>query len=157
MTTDPLLIPLYVCHKKVHAFKIHSVVFDKATPSETRLVGEDGYSVPVPAGYVLKHDPQPGGYYVIYEDGYQSWSPAEAFEGGYTLAIGQKMLDDERDQQSQSHLHLMGSFIKGMNPACDRSIFSLDWGARAGTWRVPFDRTSWGKDEEVPDPTWKGV
>lgn len=26
-----------------------------------------------------------GGYYVVYEDGYESWSPAEAFEKGYTL------------------------------------------------------------------------
>jgi hypothetical protein len=25
-----------------------------------------------------------GGYLVIYEDGYRSWSPAEAFEAGYT-------------------------------------------------------------------------
>ena len=25
-----------------------------------------------------------GGYYVRYEDGYESWSPAEAFEAGYT-------------------------------------------------------------------------
>ena len=25
-----------------------------------------------------------GGYYVRYEDGFESWSPAEAFERGYT-------------------------------------------------------------------------
>ena len=25
-----------------------------------------------------------GGYLVVYEDGFRSWSPAEAFEGGYT-------------------------------------------------------------------------
>lgn len=24
-----------------------------------------------------------GGYFVRYEDGYESWSPAQAFEGGY--------------------------------------------------------------------------
>ena len=34
--------------------------------------------------YVKKHNPQAGGYYVVYEDGYKSWSPAEAFESGYT-------------------------------------------------------------------------
>jgi len=34
--------------------------------------------------YMKKHDPQIGGYYVLYEDGYQSWSPAVAFEDGYT-------------------------------------------------------------------------
>ncbi len=33
--------------------------------------------------YMAKHDPQPGGYYVRYADGYESFSPAKAFEGGY--------------------------------------------------------------------------
>ncbi len=35
--------------------------------------------------YVRKHEPQAGGYYVVYQDGYKSWSPADAFEEGYTL------------------------------------------------------------------------
>lgn len=34
--------------------------------------------------YVRKHNPVAGGYYVVYEDGYKSWSPADAFEKGYT-------------------------------------------------------------------------
>ena len=32
-----------------------------------------------------KHNPEVGGYYVVYEDGYKSFSPAKAFEEGYTL------------------------------------------------------------------------
>jgi hypothetical protein len=32
-----------------------------------------------------KHRPQVGGYYVLYEDGYHSFSPAPAFESGYSL------------------------------------------------------------------------
>lgn len=40
---------------------------------------------PVDAAYVRKHNPQPGGYYVVYENGYVSFSPAPAFESGYTL------------------------------------------------------------------------
>ena len=35
--------------------------------------------------YIRKHNPQIGGYYVVYEDGYKSFSPAEVFESGYTL------------------------------------------------------------------------
>ncbi len=31
-----------------------------------------------------KHKPEIGGYFVVYEDGYQSYSPAKAFEEGYT-------------------------------------------------------------------------
>ena len=34
--------------------------------------------------YMDKHNPQVGGYYVVYQDGYKSFSPAEAFEDGYT-------------------------------------------------------------------------
>lgn len=34
--------------------------------------------------YMNKHQPQIGGYYVKYADGYESFSPAEAFESGYT-------------------------------------------------------------------------
>ena len=34
--------------------------------------------------YVEKHAPRVGGYFVRYDDGYESFSPAAAFEGGYT-------------------------------------------------------------------------
>ena len=38
----------------------------------------------VDQAYMTKHNPQVGGYYVVYEDGYKSFSPAKAFEDGYT-------------------------------------------------------------------------
>lgn len=50
---------------------------------------EGGYApFTVDAAYVRKHQPQVGGYYVVYEDGYKSFSPAAAFEGGYTRIDG---------------------------------------------------------------------
>jgi hypothetical protein len=40
------------------------------------------------AKYMQKHNPHVGGYYVAHEDGtggfYETFSPAEAFEDGYT-------------------------------------------------------------------------
>ncbi len=46
---------------------------------------EDGYApFPVDAAYIRKHQPQVSGYFVVYEDGYKSFSPAAAFESGYT-------------------------------------------------------------------------
>lgn len=33
---------------------------------------------------MAKHKPVAGGYFVVYEDGYESFSPAKAFEEGYT-------------------------------------------------------------------------
>lgn len=34
--------------------------------------------------WMTKHNPVVGGYLVLYDDGYCSFSPAEAFESGYT-------------------------------------------------------------------------
>ena len=36
-----------------------------------------------------------GGYYVRYPDGYESWSPAEAFEEGYTLVDEQSVISED--------------------------------------------------------------
>jgi hypothetical protein len=41
-------------------------------------------AIPVPLAFVEKHAPEPGGYFVVYADGYRSFSPAQAFESGYT-------------------------------------------------------------------------
>lgn len=46
---------------------------------------DDGFApFPVSAEYIRKHKPQVGGYYVRYKDGYESFSPAAAFESGYS-------------------------------------------------------------------------
>lgn len=46
---------------------------------------DEGYApFGVSEEYVTKHNPQSGGYFVVYEDGYKSFSPAKAFEEGYT-------------------------------------------------------------------------
>lgn len=33
--------------------------------------------------WVGKHQPRAGGYFVVYDNGYASFSPKEAFENGY--------------------------------------------------------------------------
>lgn len=71
----------YKSHKEVDAFLIDEIVPGDAF---TSLLGIDGSSVTVDRAYMDKHKPQVGGYYVRYADGYESWSPAEAFEEGYT-------------------------------------------------------------------------
>jgi hypothetical protein len=50
------------------------------------IMPEDSRYAPfaVDAAYVRKHKPEAGGYYVQYKDGYRSFSPATAFEEGYT-------------------------------------------------------------------------
>jgi hypothetical protein len=72
---------LYQSHKKVRAFKIVNIL-NRRTVSPT-LKGEHDQVV-VDGNYMRKHNPLVEGYYVRYESGYESWSPAEDFEGGYT-------------------------------------------------------------------------
>lgn len=86
MMESVCLMPKYQCHKKVWALKI-SDVFKKGDGSGGAVLttDESGYApIHVDAEYMAKHQPKAGGYYVVYEDGYKSFSPADAFEGGYT-------------------------------------------------------------------------
>lgn len=79
-------MPEYVCHKRVHALKIAAVE-----------IREDGRALIAPVdrpfepfmtrpewGDTFHGDETDLGYYVVYKDGYTSWSPTEAFEEGYT-------------------------------------------------------------------------
>lgn len=51
------------------------------------ITPEDSRFAPfkVSGDYQQKHAPQAGGYFVVYKDGYKSFSPAKAFEEGYEL------------------------------------------------------------------------
>ena len=82
-------MPKYQSHKKVWALKIAGIAYhqnkDTYCNGATILPADEGYArFDVDAEYLQKHNPQIGGYYVVYEDGYKSFSPAEAFESGYT-------------------------------------------------------------------------
>jgi len=83
-----MTLQTYKCHKTVKAAKILDIVtlsngLDGATAAN--LVTQKGHFIPVTQQYLDKHDPQISGYYVLDEDLYDSFSPAEAFESGYTL------------------------------------------------------------------------
>lgn len=82
--TDTKEMPRYECHKIVHALKIAILRRDDDGILVMYPV-ESGYEpIKLTPSYVENHAPQVGGYYVVYQDGYKSWSPAEAFEAGYT-------------------------------------------------------------------------
>lgn len=75
-------LPQYQCHKVVRAAKITGFWFRE---SGTILVfGKIGGSKKVSETWIEKFAPEVGGYYVVYEDGYASYSPSKAFEDGYT-------------------------------------------------------------------------
>lgn len=81
-------MPQYQCHKKVWALKIAKIEYsaDDATIDGARITPAEIGCAPfeVDWHYVDKHKPQVGGYFVVYSDGYKSYSPAKAFEEGYT-------------------------------------------------------------------------
>jgi hypothetical protein len=83
------VLPLYECHKKVRAAKITDVRYQDPEQSVLTLDPGDGSKIEiwVRNGFIAKHNPQAGGYYVMYEDGYVSYSPAKAFEEGYSLSV----------------------------------------------------------------------
>ncbi len=85
-------MPRYRCHKEVWALKIAEIKLDgegelnrETDGSAVITPAEEGYGpFKVDSDYMRKHKPQIGGYYVVYKDGYTSFSPADAFEDGYT-------------------------------------------------------------------------
>ncbi len=87
-------MPKYQSHKQVWALRIKDVALDsdlaqqegRETDGSAMITPEHPGYAPfrVDAEYMRKHKPEPGGYYVVYPDGYKSFSPAKAFEDGYT-------------------------------------------------------------------------
>ncbi len=77
-------LPRYKCHKTVWAIEIQGVIHDPGASVLLVPVEGSGFEpFAVSREYLEKHRPQPNGYYVKYEDGYESWSPKEVFEAGY--------------------------------------------------------------------------
>jgi len=84
-------LPRWQSHKIVRGDRIREIL--PLTPGAEMSGPEDiglrwyldcGDIIPVMRSVVARGAPQVGDYYVCYEDGYESWSPAKAFEEGYT-------------------------------------------------------------------------
>ncbi len=104
-------LPLYNCHKQVRAVEItkvikhahqdtdfDDVVFEASADFQGAHLFYDHHSglktIAVTADWYRRHKPEAGGYYVMYEDGYTSFSPGSAFEAGYTLDPNGATSDD---------------------------------------------------------------
>lgn len=71
----------YQSHKKVEAAKIEAIGIPSG--ADVAIFLEDGSTVLVPAIWLRKNEPEVGGYFVRYQDGYTSYSPRQVFEAGY--------------------------------------------------------------------------
>lgn len=94
---DPVanaVLPRWRCHKEVVADKIVDIRTlpprvaeeEEANPKDTRIRWQlaCGWIVIVSSDLIARGSPNVGDYFVQYLDGYKSWSPAKAFEEGYT-------------------------------------------------------------------------
>lgn len=78
------MMPRYKCHKEVDALKVAGYAVQE-DGSILLTFEEEGFApVTVPSSFARGRQDLTGGYYVVYDDGYASWSPAAAFEAGYT-------------------------------------------------------------------------
>jgi hypothetical protein len=72
-------MPRYRSHKIIHALEI------KAVDGHRLTFVEAGFApIEAPAEMFSRYTPVPGDRYVVYPDGYTSFSPKKAFEEGYT-------------------------------------------------------------------------
>lgn len=97
-------LPKYRSHKIVQAAPIIAV-----SPQHDYVVVEndttrDGVRIPVDPKLFARGVPEAGAYFVVYDDGYQSWSPKAAFEGGYTRI-------DERAAQRPEPVPTIGRIV----------------------------------------------
>lgn len=76
--------PKYESHKVVSAAKITGSEKGADGALTVHLEGFDSVVIPHHEAH-KKPTPFVGGYLVVYQDGYISFSPAKAFEEGYTL------------------------------------------------------------------------
>lgn len=99
-------LPLYISHKKVRALEIRSIG-SYATDATDKLIREIVFADPAfkpiwaPGDLFARYTPMPGDYYVVYEDGYASFSPRKAFLEGYTLAQDGNVLMDHLQELSE--------------------------------------------------------
>lgn len=80
MTDFTVDLPTYRCHKVVSAAKIVAIDHGERLDLAPHGVVEVG------ATWIKEKHAEVGGYFVRYDDGYASYSPAKAFEEGYALA-----------------------------------------------------------------------
>jgi hypothetical protein len=97
-------LPLYQSHKIVQAMKIKEVRKKQETSPGLNNAGPNweltsAFDVvcEITPEFVRKHNPTPGDYYVVYEDGYDSISPATAFEAGYEPLRPEDMTNRQLD------------------------------------------------------------
>lgn len=91
-------LPLYQSHKVVGGLKIAAI--ERRFHQGIRVAFEDPMQPPRDVALQGKPEPKTGWYYVLYSDGYESFSPPDAFENGYTAMGDSVDMQFTRDEIS---------------------------------------------------------
>jgi len=78
-------LPTYQCHKTVKAGKITNIIKEGDQTYVICKADNAKRAIAVSDGWLNRHNPEPGGYLVDYDDGYTAYSPEMVFETGYRL------------------------------------------------------------------------
>lgn len=79
-------MPLYASHKRVRALEIKSCTEIPGSIARDLVFADETFSPTArPGSLFARYVPVPGDFYVVYEDGYESFSPRKAFLEGYRL------------------------------------------------------------------------
>lgn len=118
-------LPAYKSHKTVWALKIRAIVPNPEggftiTPNNPNF---DPFTVS--NDYWTKHNPHPGGYWVLYQDGYQSFSPAKAFEDGNTLV---DLREKPAMAESKEETHFLQPKITGYRQLSEAEVALMNEG-----------------------------
>lgn len=86
MNQPMMELPKYKSHKIVRALSIAAIEVheDKSATIAPSLTAYAPFKTQPGWAERFKGSEEDKGYYVVYDDGYASWSPTEAFENGYT-------------------------------------------------------------------------
>lgn len=82
------------CHKVVSAARILSITRTREDGARLLLLATEHLEpgshdlVEVTPEWIDQRSAYAGGYYIVYDDGYTSYSPAPPFEAGYTPLTG---------------------------------------------------------------------
>lgn len=122
-------LPLYRCHKVVRAAEIAE--WGPSEDGEIRVAvldGEEARFVTVPRAVFARHAPQAGDFLVVYEDGYVSVSPRQAFLDGYSSAAGEGAPDETVSAPVAGAVTMIDVFA-----ARERALLMLTRGLHAPT------------------------
>lgn len=109
-------LPRWKCHKIVRAVQIESITkSDDKYAIKPVIDGRNKHMglIIVDSEFIKKHNPQVGGYFVVYDDNYQSFSPKEAFEAGYSpCECTNAPINSERDRLETEIEYLKDKILK---------------------------------------------